>query len=153
LAFKKSCSLVFCRFAIKVPAFPFHTWLPDAHVEAPTPISVILAGVLLKMGTYGLLRFNYPFFPDAARWFQPAMAVIALIGIVYGGYVRWLKRISKKLVAYFQRQPHGICTARVAAMTSSGFSGALLQCSTTALLPPVCSCWSECFMTARIRGT
>src|SRR4030095_1275182 len=71
-------------FAIKVPLFPFHTWLPDAHVEAPTAGSVILAGVLLKRGTYGLLRFAFPLFPDAAMAFAPLLAILAIIGIVYG---------------------------------------------------------------------
>src|SRR2546425_5173758 len=74
-------------FAIKVPLFPFHTWLPDAHVEAPTAGSVILAGVLLKMGTYGLVRFAFPLFPDAAQFFAPALAVLAVIGIIYGALV------------------------------------------------------------------
>jgi NADH-quinone oxidoreductase subunit M len=74
-------------FAIKVPIFPFHTWLPDAHVQAPTAGSVILAGVLLKMGTYGLLRFAFPLFPQAAAYFAPWIAVLAVIGIVYGALV------------------------------------------------------------------
>ncbi len=76
-------------FAIKVPLFPFHTWLPDAHVEAPTAGSIILAGVLLKMGTYGLLRFAFPLFPGAAMAFAPYLATLAVIGIIYGALVRW----------------------------------------------------------------
>ena len=87
-------------FAIKVPLFPFHTWLPDAHVEAPTAGSVILAGVLLKMGTYGLIRFAFPLFPDAAAHFAPLLAVLAVIGIVYGALVAMVQPDMKKLVAY-----------------------------------------------------
>src|SRR5437868_14355084 len=75
-------------FLIKVPLFPLHTWLPDAHVEAPTAGSVILAGVLLKMGAYGLMRFNLPLFPDAARAYAPLIATLAVIGIIYGALVR-----------------------------------------------------------------
>ena len=87
-------------FAIKVPLFPFHTWLPDAHVEAPTPGSVILAGVLLKMGTYGFLRFCLPFFPDASLAFAPLFFALAVIGIVYGAWVSTVQTDIKKLVAY-----------------------------------------------------
>src|SRR5204862_614450 len=87
-------------FAIKVPLFPFHTWLPDAHVEAPTAGSVILAGVLLKMGTYGLLRFAFPLFPLAAVRFAPYIAVLAVVGIVYGALVAMVQPDMKKLVAY-----------------------------------------------------
>src|SRR5512134_3507359 len=85
-------------FAIKVPLFPFHTWLPDAHVEAPTAGSVILAGVLLKMGTYGLLRFAFPLFPDAALAFAPWIAALAVVGIVYGALVAMVQPDLKKLV-------------------------------------------------------
>src|ERR1044072_5415102 len=87
-------------FFIKVPLFPFHTWLPDAHVEAPTAGSVILAGVLLKMGTYGLMRFNLPFFPDAAREWAPFICFLAVIGIIYGALVAMVQPDLKKLVAY-----------------------------------------------------
>ena len=87
-------------FAIKVPLFPFHTWLPDAHVEAPTAGSIILAGVLLKMGTYGLVRFAFPLFPEAAVFFAPKIAVLAVIGIVYGALVAMVQPDMKKLVAY-----------------------------------------------------
>ena len=86
-------------FAIKVPLFPFHTWLPDAHVEAPTAGSVILAGVLLKMGTYGLVRFSFPLFPNAASAFAPYLAVLAVIGIIYGALVAMVQPDLKKLVA------------------------------------------------------
>src|SRR5581483_8336209 len=87
-------------FAIKVPLFPFHTWLPDAHVEAPTAGSVILAGVLLKMGTYGLVRFAFPLFPRAAVFFAPALATLAVVGIIYGALVAMVQPDMKKLVAY-----------------------------------------------------
>src|SRR6184192_4511893 len=87
-------------FAIKVPLFPFHTWLPDAHVEAPTAGSVILAGVLLKMGTYGFLRFCLPLFPDASVDYGPWVFALAVIGIVYGALVSTVQPDLKKLVAY-----------------------------------------------------
>src|SRR5918912_219770 len=87
-------------FSIKVPLFPFHTWLPDAHTEAPTAGSVILAGILLKMGTYGLLRFNLPLFPNAARYFAPLMITLAVIGIIYGALVAMVQPDVKRLVAY-----------------------------------------------------
>ncbi len=124
----------FFGFAIKVPAFPFHTWLPDAHVEAPTPISVILAGVLLKMGTYGFFRFNYPFFHDAALWFQPAMGIIAVIGIVYGGFVALAQTDFKKMVAYSSVSHMGFVLLGLAALTPSGMSGALLQMFTHGII-------------------
>ncbi|HTL48018.1 MAG TPA: NADH-quinone oxidoreductase subunit M [Verrucomicrobiae bacterium] len=117
----------FLGFAIKVPVFPFHTWLPDAHVEAPTPISVILAGVLLKMGTYGFFRFNYPLFPEAAKWFQPAMLVLAVIGIVYGGFVAFAQSDFKKMVAYSSVSHMGFVLLGIAALNAHGFRGAMLQ--------------------------
>ncbi|HOW87810.1 MAG TPA: NADH-quinone oxidoreductase subunit M [Candidatus Omnitrophota bacterium] len=117
----------FLGFAIKVPIFPFHTWLPDAHVEAPTPISVILAGVLLKMGTYGFFRFSYPLFPEAARWFQPAMAVLAIIGIIYGGFVALAQTDFKKMIAYSSVSHMGFVLLGLAAMNADGFRGAMLQ--------------------------
>ena len=87
-------------FAIKVPMFPFHSWLPDAHVEAPTPGSVILAAVLLKMGSYGLIRFNLAVFPQASQQFAPVMIVLAVIGILYGAIVAFAQSDMKKLIAY-----------------------------------------------------
>lgn len=117
----------FLGFAIKVPIFPFHTWLPDAHVEAPTPISVILAGILLKMGTYGFLRFSYPLFPDAAHWFQPAMAALAIIGIVYGGFVALAQTDFKKMVAYSSVSHMGFVLLGLAALNANGLRGAMLQ--------------------------
>src|SRR5205823_9963472 len=96
--------LCFCAFAlafaIKVPVFPLHTWLPDAHVEAPTGGSVILAGVMLKFGTYGLLRFAIPMFPDAVHRCAPYLTALALVGIVYGSLVAWAQTDVKKLIAY-----------------------------------------------------
>ncbi|MDP3921604.1 MAG: NADH-quinone oxidoreductase subunit M [Candidatus Omnitrophota bacterium] len=117
----------FLGFAIKVPIFPFHTWLPDAHVEAPTPISVILAGVLLKMGTYGFFRFSYPLFPDAAMWFRPAMALLAVIGIVYGGFCALAQSDFKKMVAYSSVSHMGFVLLGLAALNSIGLNGAMLQ--------------------------
>jgi NADH-quinone oxidoreductase subunit M len=117
----------FLGFAIKVPIFPFHTWLPDAHVEAPTPISVILAGVLLKMGTYGFFRFSYPLFPEATHWFQPAMAVLALLGIVYGGFVSLAQTDFKKMIAYSSVSHMGFVLLGLAALNANGFRGAMLQ--------------------------
>ena len=118
---------LFLGFAIKVPIFPFHTWLPDAHVEAPTPISVILAGILLKMGTYGFFRFSYPLFPEATMWFRPFMALLAVIGIVYGGFVAFAQTDFKKMVAYSSVSHMGFVLLGLAAMTANGLNGAMLQ--------------------------
>ena len=114
-------------FAIKVPMFPFHTWLPDAHVEAPTAGSVILAGVLLKMGTYGFLRLALPLFPAAAARFAPAIAILAVIGIIYGGLVSLVQPNLKKLVAYSSVAHLGFVMLGVAAMTTTGIVGAVYQ--------------------------
>jgi len=102
-------------FAIKVPLFPFHTWLPDAHVEAPTAGSVILAGVMLKMGTYGLVRFAFPLFPEAAAYFAPALAVLAVVGIIYGALVAMVQPDMKKLVAYSSVSHLGFVVLGIAA--------------------------------------
>src|SRR5471032_3449471 len=114
-------------FAIKVPLFPFHTWLPDAHVEAPTAGSVILAGVMLKMGTYGLVRFAFPLFPEAAAFFAPALAMLAVIGIVYGALVEMVQPDLKKLVAYSSVSHLGFVVLGIAAMNTQGVSGAVYQ--------------------------
>ena len=114
-------------FAIKVPLFPFHTWLPDAHVEAPTAGSVILAGVLLKMGTYGLLRFAFPLFPEAAAYFAPYLAVLAVIGIVYGALVAMVQPDLKKLVAYSSVSHLGFVVLGICAMNPQGVQGAIYQ--------------------------
>ena len=114
-------------FAIKVPLFPFHTWLPDAHVEAPTAGSVILAGVLLKMGTYGLLRFAFPLFPEAAQMFAPYIAVLAVIGIVYGALVAMVQPDMKKLVAYSSVSHLGFVVLGLCALNVNGAQGAVYQ--------------------------
>ncbi|HEY7291994.1 MAG TPA: NADH-quinone oxidoreductase subunit M [Vicinamibacterales bacterium] len=114
-------------FAIKVPLFPFHTWLPDAHVEAPTAGSVILAGVLLKMGTYGLVRFAFPLFPDAAAFFAPLLGVLAVVGIIYGALVAMVQPDMKKLVAYSSVSHLGFVVLGIAAMNTQGVQGAVYQ--------------------------
>lgn len=114
-------------FAIKVPMWPLHSWLPDAHVEAPTAGSVILAGVLLKMGTYGFLRFAIPLFPDAAVRFAPWIALLAVIGIIYGAAVSFAQRDAKKLVAYSSVSHLGFVMLGLFALNSSGIQGAILQ--------------------------
>jgi NADH-quinone oxidoreductase subunit M len=114
-------------FAIKVPLFPFHTWLPDAHVEAPTAGSVILAGVLLKMGTYGLVRFAFPLFPVAAAYFAPYLAALAVVGIVYGALVAMVQPDMKKLVAYSSVSHLGFVVLGIAAMNTHGVQGAVYQ--------------------------
>ncbi len=114
-------------FAIKVPLFPFHTWLPDAHVEAPTAGSVILAGVLLKMGTYGLIRFAFPLFPDAAAYFAPYLAGLAVIGIIYGALVAMVQPDMKKLVAYSSVSHLGFVVLGICAMNPNGLQGAVYQ--------------------------
>ena len=125
----------FVAFAIKVPMFPFHTWLPDAHVEAPTAGSVILAGVLLKMGTYGFVRFSLPFFPQVLS--NPAtflnvtvrgwMIGLSIIAIVYGALVSLMQKDMKKLVAYSSVSHLGFCTLGIFALNSAGLSGSVLQ--------------------------
>ena len=114
-------------FAIKVPMFPLHTWLPDAHVEAPTAGSVILAGVLLKMGAYGFLRFNIPLFPEAAIAAAPVMAVLAVIGIIYGALVAYSQKDVKKLVAYSSVSHMGFVMLGLFALNMQSVSGAILQ--------------------------
>jgi NADH-quinone oxidoreductase subunit M len=114
-------------FAIKVPIFPFHTWLPDAHVQAPTAGSVILAGVLLKMGTYGLVRFAFPLFPEAAAAFAPYLAFLAVVGIIYGALVAMVQPDLKKLVAYSSVSHLGFVVLGIAAMNTQGVQGAVYQ--------------------------
>ena len=117
----------FLAFAIKVPMFPFHTWLPDAHVEAPTAGSVILAGVLLKMGTYGFFRFNLPMFPLACNAFVPMIAWLSIIGIVYGALISMVQEDLKKLVAYSSVSHLGFIMLGTFAFNHYGMQGALLQ--------------------------
>jgi NADH-quinone oxidoreductase subunit M len=114
-------------FLIKVPLFPFHTWLPDAHVEAPTAGSVILAGVMLKMGTYGLVRFAFPLFPSAAMHFAPWIAVFAVIGIIYGALVAMVQPDMKKLVAYSSVSHLGFVVLGLCAMNVQGLQGSIYQ--------------------------
>src|SRR3970040_1184177 len=114
-------------FAIKVPLFPFHTWLPDAHVQAPTAGSVILAGVLLKMGNDGFLRFAFPLFPDAALSFAPWLGVLAVVGIIYGALVAMVQPDLKKLVAYSSVSHLGFVVLGICAMNLQGVQGAVYQ--------------------------
>jgi NADH-quinone oxidoreductase subunit M len=117
----------FASFAVKVPLFPLHTWLPDAHTEAPTAGSVMLAGVLLKMGAYGLIRFGIPLFPDAAREFAPPIIVLAVIGIVYGALVAMMQRDLKRLIAYSSVAHLGFVVLGMFVGTIQGMSGGILQ--------------------------
>jgi NADH-quinone oxidoreductase subunit M len=117
----------FASFAIKVPMFPFHTWLPDAHVEAPTAGSVLLAGVLLKMGSYGFLRFSLPILPDATRRFLPWMLALCVAGIVYGACVAMVQKDWKKLVAYSSVSHLGLCMLGVFTLNAQGMTGGVLQ--------------------------
>jgi len=117
----------FLAFAIKVPLFPLHTWLPDAHVEAPTAGSVILAGVLLKMGTYGMIRFCLPLFPDASRRAAPYVAVLAIIGIIYGALVAMVQPNLKKLVAYSSVSHLGFVVLGIFAFQNISMQGAVFQ--------------------------
>ncbi|MGH9791973.1 MAG: complex I subunit 4 family protein, partial [Candidatus Acidiferrales bacterium] len=118
---------LFFAFAIKVPMFPFHTWLPDAHTEAPTAGSVILAGVLLKMGTYGFVRFSIPMLPDASRQFAGIIIVLSIVAIIYGALVCMMQKDMKKLIAYSSVSHLGFCTLGLFAFTEMGVAGSVLQ--------------------------
>src|SRR6266699_2880590 len=117
----------FVGFAIKVPMFPFHTWLPDAHVEAPTAGSVILAAVLLKMGTYGFLRFSLPILPDGTKYFVPFMIGLSIIAIIYGALVAMMQPDMKKLVAYSSVSHMGFVTLGMFALNPNGLNGSIIQ--------------------------
>jgi len=117
----------FLAFAIKVPLFPFHTWLPDAHVEAPTAGSVLLAGVLLKMGTYGLLRFSLPLFPNMSHLLGPLISILAIVGIIYGALVAMVQPDMKKLVAYSSVSHLGFVVLGLCSNTVQGVEGAVYQ--------------------------
>lgn len=118
---------LFVGFAIKIPMFPFHTWLPDAHVEAPTPISVILAGVLLKMGTYGILRINFPMFPEITRQLMWWIALFGMINIIYGALVALAQKDFKKLIAYSSVSHMGYVLLGMASLSTTGINGAIFQ--------------------------
>ena len=117
----------FAAFAVKVPMWPVHTWLPDAHVEAPTAGSVILAGVLLKMGAYGFIRFSIPLFPEAAALFAPVIFVLSVVAVVYTSLVAMAQEDMKKLIAYSSVAHMGIVTLGLFTFNQQGISGALLQ--------------------------
>ncbi len=118
---------MFIAFAVKVPVFPFHTWLPDAHVEAPTPISVILAGILLKLGGYGMLRLNFPFFPQVFAEAAFCLGVLGVVSIVYGALVAMAQTDFKKMVAYSSVSHMGFCILGFASLTTEGINGAVVQ--------------------------
>jgi NADH-quinone oxidoreductase subunit M len=128
---------LFIGFAVKIPMFPFHTWLPDAHVEAPTPISVILAGILLKMGIYGILRVNYAVLPQATRWAAGAMAVFGAINIVYAAFVCLAQKDLKRMIAYSSVSHMGFCLLGMASFTQQGIDGAVLNLWTHGLISPM----------------
>src|SRR5207249_5586391 len=117
----------FLAFAIKVPMFPFHTWLPDAHVEAPTAGSVVLASILLKMGAYGFLRFSLPMLPDAVERFKPVILALSVIAILYGAYMALAQSDFKKLIAYSSVSHMGFVTLGIFVLNTQGVEGALLQ--------------------------
>lgn len=127
----------FAGFAVKVPIFPFHTWLPDAHVEAPTGGSMILAGILLKMGTYGFFRFMLPTFPDAAHAFSPVLAVLGIIGILYGALAAMAQNDVKRMVAYSSISHMGFVVLGVAAMTPMALNGAMFINVSHGLISPL----------------
>jgi NADH-quinone oxidoreductase subunit M len=117
----------FASFAVKLPMWPVHTWLPDAHVQAPTAGSVILAGVLLKMGGYGFLRFSLPMFPDASLFFQPMVFALSVIAIVYASLVAFRQTDMKKLIAYSSVAHMGFVTLGIFSFTETGLQGAIYQ--------------------------
>ena len=128
---------LFIGFSIKVPMFPFHTWLPDAHVDAPTPISVILAGILLKTGMYGMLRFNLQMLSPAMDWAAWAIGVLGVINIVYGAFVCMAQKDLKKLIAYSSVSHMGFCLLGLAALTPQGLTGCVFQMFSHGIISPM----------------
>ncbi len=128
---------MFVAFAIKVPMFPFHTWLPDAHVQAPTPVSAILAGILLKMGCYGILRFNFQILPDATLWAADGMAFFGVVSIVYAALVCLAQKDLKKIIAYSSVSHMGFVLLGFAAMTPQGMVGAYFQMVSHGVVSPL----------------
>ena len=129
---------LFIGFAIKLPSVPVHTWLPDAHVEAPTPISMILAGVLLKMGGYGFLRLCYPIFPVGADYWALFLAIVGVVSIIYGALCAMAQTDFKKLVAYSSVSHMGYVLLGIAVMTEAGFQGAMFQMLAHGISSPMC---------------
>jgi NADH-quinone oxidoreductase subunit M len=129
---------LFIGFAVKLPSFPVHTWLPDAHVEAPTPISMILAGVLLKMGGYGFLRLCYPIFPTGGEAWAFFLAMLGVISIIYGALCAMAQTDFKKLVAYSSVSHMGYVMLGIAVMTHTGFQGAMFQMIAHGISSPMC---------------
>ena len=117
----------FTAFAVKVPMFPFHTWLPDAHTEAPTAGSVILAGILLKMGAYGFLRFSMPMLPDAVAFFRVPVMFLSIVAIIYGGFICLAQKDMKRLIAYSSVSHMGFVTLGLFALNTQGMEGGILQ--------------------------
>ncbi len=128
---------LFLAFAIKVPVFPFHTWLPDAHVEAPTPMSVILGGVLLKLGGYGFLRINFPIFPEIFGALAYTLAVLGAINIIYGALCAIAQKDLKKMVAYSSVSHMGFVLLGIASVTTEGMTGAMMQMFSHGILTPL----------------
>lgn len=130
--------MLYVGFAIKIPVFPFHTWLPDAHVEAPTPISMILAGILLKMGAYGLMRISYPILPMAGQWAAYGLALLGVINIIYGALCAMAQTDFKRLVAYSSISHMGYVLLGLAIMTPAGWQGAMFQVIAHGISSPMC---------------
>ena len=128
LSFQKLFFIMFLvSFAVKIPMFPVHTWLPDAHVQAPTAGSILLAGVLIKMGAYALIRFSLPFFPQAAKYFADYILILSIIAIVYGSIVALAQEDMKKMIAYSSVAHMGFVTLGIFSFTQQGISGAIMQ--------------------------